>query len=69
MEGRATAERERTIVLAHQIEAMAREERLRPVDHYLNRAKRTDTGQGGGLLAMLQRFKDRQDRRQANGEG
>lgn len=69
MEGRATAERERTIVLAHQIEAMAREQRLRDVNHYLRRTGASDNRQQGGLLAMLQRFKDRQDRKDSDGKG
>lgn len=62
MRGRAEAERVRTIVLAHQIETMARRKVLRDVSHYLKPRAATPPKTGAAaVLAMFKRFKARQD--------
>lgn len=53
MRGRDKADRERTITLAHQIEAMAREKRLKPLKSYLtkNQGKKSDNN---AVIAMFE---------------
>jgi len=63
MRGRSNGEREKTIILAHQIEAMAREKRLRPIDHYLGPQKSNSLTSGKTMLDMIKRFKAAQERR------
>jgi hypothetical protein len=55
MRGRARGERERTIILAHQIEAMAREKRLKPLAKYLDQAKPKQAGSDNfAVIAMFE---------------
>lgn len=62
MLGRARGNQERIIVAAHQAEMMARQKTLRPLTHYLPKAKPTAKRDGAGdLLAMMKRFKTKQD--------
>lgn len=62
MRGRAKAEHERTIVLAHQIEAMARRKILRDVSFYLKpREKKSAQNGAASVLALFKRFKEKQD--------
>lgn len=55
MKGSARGRRERTIVLAHQIEAMARQKRLKPVEQYLRQKKRARGTDGRAVIDMLKR--------------
>lgn len=62
MQGREEGEQERTIILAHQIEMMARQKQLRGVQHYLPKSAAAAREEGSAsVLAMLRRFKERQD--------
>lgn len=61
MSGRARGNQERIIALAHQ-SAMFMGQKLKPLDHYLPKAKPTAKRDGAGdLLAMMKRFKTKQD--------
>lgn len=60
MRGCARRERERVIVLAHQIEAMARQRTLRSIDHYLKPAKQRQRSGARDMIAMFKRMKARQ---------
>lgn len=62
MQGRATGNQERIIILAHQMESMARQERLRPLRHYLHKGQQTKTDGAMSVLAMLRAMKEKQDR-------
>lgn len=54
MRGRARGHQERIITLAHQVEAMARQKVLKPVAHYLPKAKPpTRGGAERSILTML----------------
>ena len=58
-----TGDRHRIIALAHQTEVMARQKYLRPLDHYLKPKKPNTPEEGArGVLAMMKRFKAKQDR-------
>lgn len=61
MRGRARGNRERIIILAHQVEAMARQKRLKPLEKYLEPPKPKSKGGASELLAKLRRFKAKQD--------
>lgn len=61
MRGRARGEQERVIALAWQTEVFARTKALKPLDKYLNPAKRAPKGGASEVLAMLRRAKAKQD--------
>lgn len=62
MRGRSQGSQERIIVLAHQIEAMARRKVLKDVHHYLPKANSGKNPDGAmSVLAMLRAMKARQD--------
>lgn len=52
MRGRDRADHDRIITLAHQIEAMAREKRLKPLKKYLSR----NTGKRDDNMAVIAMF-------------
>ncbi len=54
MRGRSKAAREDVIILAHQIEAMARQKKLKKLDEYLGTTK-GDRGDDAALFAALER--------------
>lgn len=59
MRGRSQGSQERIILLAHQIEGMARQKVLKPVDRYL--AKKAAKSDGASaVLAMMKRMQERQ---------
>ena len=62
MQGRASGNQERIIILAHQVESMARQERLKPVRHYLPKAQAQKPDGAKNVLAMLRAMKEKQDR-------
>lgn len=64
MRGRARGHQERIVILSHQIETMARQEKLKPLKHYLPKpSKKKKKGEGESMvLAMFQRMKLRQDK-------
>jgi len=53
MAGRSKANRENIIILAHQVEAMARQKKLRPIVDYLGRSSRV-VGTDEAVIPMLQ---------------
>jgi hypothetical protein len=57
MRGRAKGEQERMIILAHQIEAMAREKRLKPIAQYLKGDKKKPRSDAKDMIAMMKRIK------------
>lgn len=57
LRGRLKGERERTIVLAHQIEAMARQQKLKPVESYLKQKTRAVKSAAGAVVDMLKGMK------------
>lgn len=59
MRGAAKGEHERTIVLAHQVEWMARQKTLKAPEHYLKPPKRQQRGPGA-VAAMLRRMQANQ---------
>lgn len=62
MRGRAKGSQERIIVLAHQIEMMARQKNLRPVKHYLPKSQEATKRNGASaVLAMMKRMQERQN--------
>jgi hypothetical protein len=65
MTGRITGDQERAIILAHQIEVMARQQKLKPVRHYLTPANKSPESGAARVNAMLNRLA-RKDR--SNGE-
>jgi len=67
MRGRAKGRHEQTVILAHQIEAMARQKMLRGVSHYLPKDKKSASTGASEVLAMFSRAKERQDLRTASG--
>jgi hypothetical protein len=61
MRGRARGHQERIVILAHQIEIMARQKNLRDVRHYLPKSQSAVKRDGAAsVLAMMQAFKARQ---------
>ncbi|GLV22010.1 hypothetical protein TomMM35A_18630 [Sphingobium sp. TomMM35A] len=61
MRGRAKGNQERIIVLAHQIEIMARQKSLRPVKHYLPKSQEATKRNGASaVLAMMKRMQEQQ---------
>lgn len=66
MRGRARGHQERIVILAHQIETMARKKTLREVKHYLPKPGNAPKPSGASaVLAMVRRFKADQDQRAA----
>jgi hypothetical protein len=64
MRGRARGHQERIVILAHQIEVMARKKTLRDVKHYLPKPGGAPEPSGtSAMLAMVRRFKAEQDKR------
>lgn len=62
MRGRARGTKERTIILAHQIEAMSRQKILRDAAYYIKKSERPAKQTGAlSVLAMMQAFKARQE--------
>ena len=62
MRGRAKGNQERMIILAHQVEIMARQKVLKDVRHYLPKANAAKERDGASkVLAMLRAMKARQD--------
>ncbi|MFX4083652.1 hypothetical protein ACKU27_00960 [Sphingobium yanoikuyae] len=61
MRGRARGHQERIIILAHQIEIMARQKTLKAVKHYLPKEEKAAKPSGTrGLVEMFKRIKARQ---------
>jgi hypothetical protein len=62
MRGRSRGHQERAVILAHQIETMARQKTLKPIKHYLPKPskKKKKTEGASMVLAMFQRMKKRQ---------
>lgn len=53
LKGRSRARQESIIILAHQIEAMARQKKLKPVADYLGRRRRR-RGTDEGIIPMIE---------------
>lgn len=61
MRGRARGQQERIVVLAHQVETMARQKTLKSVKHYLPKSDAPMKTGASAMLAMVRRFKAKQD--------
>ena len=60
MRGRARGHQERIVILAHQIESMARQKTLKAIKHYLPKEKKGGKIDGASkVLAMFERMKAR----------
>lgn len=57
MKGRIRGNRDRIIILAHQIEAMARQKKLKPVNQYFRQTKRAKRTDSPAVIDMLRRMK------------
>jgi len=62
MRGRSRGNKERIILLAHQVEAMARQKILRDAAYYIKKSEARSNQDGAmSVLAMMRAFKARQD--------
>jgi hypothetical protein len=61
MRGRARGNQERIVLLAHQVEVMARQKVLKRADAYLPKANVPKPSGAMAVLEMLRRMKARQD--------
>lgn len=65
MRGRARGHQERIVILAHQVETMARQKTLKSVNHYLPKPGAPKKSGASAMLDMVRRFKAKQDKRAA----
>lgn len=63
MRGRARGHQERIVILAHQVETMARQKTLKSVKHYLPKPDAPKKSGASAMLDMVRRFKAKQDKR------
>jgi hypothetical protein len=59
MQGRIKGDQERILILAHQVEMMARQKTLKALSHYLTTEKQSAENGAAKVLAMFNRVAER----------